>query len=132
MPDKEETPGVSPKFDFSAFPPDTLFHERRDGRDRRADLAAKAAEEAARNPKPPEPVAPGERRIRKARRRRIDPTTFEKQYSEDEIEFMNAMQQYKSQTGKTFPSYGDALRIARSLGYVQMVPDDEEMVSSEV
>ena len=58
-----------------------------------------------------------ERRARKERRRRIDPTTFEKQYTEDELEFMNAMQRFKVQSCKSFPSHGDVLRVALSLGY---------------
>ncbi|MEW4567666.1 hypothetical protein AB1L88_07325 [Tautonia sp. JC769] len=30
---------------------------------------------------------------------------------------MNAMQQFKVRSGKTFPSFGDVLGVARSLGY---------------
>ena len=119
MPDKEETSVVSPKFDFTAYPPDSLFHERRDGRDRRED---RAAAEAAAGVDRPE-MAPAERRERKPRRRRIDPTTFEKQYTDDELEFMNAMQQFKVQSGKTFPTHAEVLRVARSLGYCQVEPD---------
>jgi hypothetical protein len=62
-----------------------------------------------------------ERRERKERRRRIDPTTFEKQYTEDELEFMNAMQRFKVQSCKSFPSHGDVLRVALSLGYRKVV-----------
>lgn len=68
-----------------------------------------------------------ERRARKERRRRVDPTTFEKQYSDDEIEFMNAIQYFKTQTGRSFPSYGDVLRIAASLGYRKSFPLDDEI-----
>ncbi len=42
------------------------------------------------------------RPAKKERRRRIDPTTFEKQYTDDEIEFMNAMQHFKMQSGRAF------------------------------
>jgi len=67
---------------------------------------------------PPLPARPPvEKRIKKERRRRIDPTTFEKQYTSDEIEFMNAMQRFKLQTGKAYPSYGEVLRVAHRLGY---------------
>jgi hypothetical protein len=38
----------------------------------------------------------------------------------EELEFMNAMQSYKIRTGKPFPSYGEVLEVARSLGYVQV------------
>ena len=70
---------------------------------------------------------------KKERRRRIDPTTFEKQYTDDEMEFMNAMQRFKELSGKTFPTYGDVLKVAVSLGYRRAVfefdplsPDDDQ------
>jgi hypothetical protein len=111
MSDTFETPGEPAKFDPSAFPPETFFHERRDGHDRRAD-----------RPAPPEI----ERRRKKERRRRVDPTTFEKQYSVDEIEFMTAMQEFKVRTAKAFPTYAEVLAVARSLGYYR--PDHLEPV----
>jgi hypothetical protein len=58
-----------------------------------------------------------ERRRKKERRRRIDPTTFEKQYTKDEMEFMNAMQRFKVQSGKSFPSFEEVLKVAFDLGY---------------
>ena len=60
------------------------------------------------------------RREKRDRRKRVDPTTFEKQYTVEEIEFMNAMQQFKMQSGKAFPSHGDTLRIAIAMGYRQI------------
>ena len=108
MNDNDQTPPSDPKFDRSAFPDGPLFHERR-WRQRRG------------QPNPPTnepPAAPrAERRAKKERRRRIDPTTFEKQYTDDELEFMNAMQRYKVQTGKSFPTHGEVLMIAQQLGY---------------
>jgi hypothetical protein len=121
MSDIEETRPESPKFDFSAFPDDTLFHDRREGLERRDRPAPKVVA-------PPiefAPKATPERRARKERRRRIDPTTFEKQYTDDEIEFMNAVQHFKTQTGKSFPSHGDVLRIAARLGYRKGFPIDD-------
>jgi hypothetical protein len=109
--DTKETAAEAGKFDASAYPDDTLFHERRQGHDRRSKFTVRADGEAP----PPRPVK--ERRERKERRRRIDPTTFEKQYTEDELEFMNAMQRFKVQSCKSFPSHGDVLRVALSLGY---------------
>ena len=105
MIDNEETEPASPVFDPTAFPEDTLFHERRHGTERRRSDAAGEA------------IEPGGRRERQNRRRRIDPTTFEKQYTDAEMEFMNAIQRFKTQSGKTFPSHGDTLRIAIGLGY---------------
>ncbi len=122
MADNVETPQPAAKFDFSAFPPDTLFHERRDGKDRRVDGPQApgpilAPETAAAMPERP-PII---RREKVQRRKRIDPTTFEKQYTDDELEFMNAMQRFKVQSGKTFPSHGEVLSVARSLGYRRVV-----------
>ena len=115
----EETQPSPAKFDFSAYPPDSLFHERRTGVDRRQSGRVQAdadgsPSESARSP-----------RTRKDRRRRIDPTTFEKQYTDDEIEFMNAVQHFKVQSGKPFPSHGDVLRVASSLGYRKCLWEDE-------
>lgn len=105
MSDTIETPGESSKFDPSAYPPDTFFFERRTVPDRRATRPA------------PADGAGGERRQRKERRRRVDPTTFEKQYSHDELEFMTAMQQFKIRTAQAFPTYAEVLAVAKSLGY---------------
>jgi hypothetical protein len=123
----DETPPDSVKFDCSAFPADTLFYDRRSGLERRDRPA----------PEPPTPVdvapaAPRERRARKERRKRVDPTTFEKQYTEDEIEFMNSIQQYKTRTGTSFPTYGQVLRIAAGLGYRKAyLVDDEDSTGEE-
>jgi hypothetical protein len=112
MSDTEQTPTNLPLFDFDAFPADTLFHDRRTGTDRRSRKGAQTREAKA----------PSERRSRKERRGRVDPTTFEKQYTPDELEFMGAMQEYKMRTGKSFPSYGEVLDVARRLGYAQTGP----------
>lgn len=121
----EETPRGVAKFDYSAYPPDTLFYDRREGRERRGD--AENPPSAGPSPAPPDlPAAPPERQARKERRRRIDPTTFEKQYTDDEIEFMNAMQQFKVRSGKAFPSHGEVLRVALNLGYRRLIRDDDE------
>ena len=110
MPIIRETTAEPPKFDFSAYPADTLFHERRVRPDHRSVAEAELV---------------CQQRVRKDRRRRVDPTTFEKQYQPDEIEFMNAMQRFKIQSGKTFPSHGEALAVALSLGYRKVSPADK-------
>ena len=38
------------------------------------------------------------------------------------MEFMNAMQQFKDRTGKAFPSYGEVLGVAETLGYRKSGP----------
>jgi hypothetical protein len=132
MADNVETPQPKAKFDFSAYPPDSLFHERRDGKDRRADGAQAprpilVPETATETPRTASPIL---RREKKERRKRIDPTTFEKQYTDDELEFMNAMQRFKVRSGKTFPSHGEVLAVARSLGYRRLVGNPREAVDS--
>jgi hypothetical protein len=113
-------------FDFSPFPEDTLFPERREGTNRRG----RNNPTDSKNDRSEAVPAP-ERRAKKERRRRIDPTTFEKQYTDDELEFMNAMQRFKVQSGKSFPSHGDVLRIAHSLGYRKVLGEDADLESSE-
>jgi hypothetical protein len=39
------------------------------------------------------------------------------------MEFMNAMQRFKDQAGKSFPTYGEVLQVAYSLGYRKVVPN---------
>jgi hypothetical protein len=123
MSDNLETPGESPKFDPSAYPPDTFFYERRTGQDRRAGRPAPIEGPAS--------GAAGERRQRKERRRRVDPTTFEKQYSPDELEFMAAMQAFKVRTAKAFPTYAEVLAVAKSLGYRREGCEDQADAADE-
>src|SRR5262245_27713789 len=119
MPVNPETNPPEDIFDFTAYPADTLFHDRREGRDRRQDPHSNHA-------------TTRERRARPERRRRVDPTTFEKQYSNDELEFMNAIQTFKVQSGKTFPSYGEVLQIALRLGYQRKEPLGPDSSSNEL
>jgi hypothetical protein len=51
------------------------------------------------------------------RRRQVDPTTCEKDYSDDEIEFMKAMDRYKRDNGRPFPAWSEVLQVLHSLGY---------------
>lgn len=51
----------------------------------------------------------------------VDPTTSEIIYSADEVEFMNAVQAYKQQTGRKFPAYSELLRVLKGLGYQKVV-----------
>ena len=54
------------------------------------------------------------------RRRQIDPTTCERDYSDEEIEFMRAMDEYKRRSGRQFPTWSEVLEVIRSLGYRQV------------
>jgi hypothetical protein len=51
------------------------------------------------------------------RRRFVDPTTCERQYSEAEMEFMLAMNEYKRRSGRMFPTWSEVLEVLRTLGY---------------
>lgn len=61
------------------------------------------------------------------RRRFVDPTTCERDYSTDELEFMQAMQEYKKRSGRMFPTWSEVLEVLRSLGYRKIEnPGDDE------
>ena len=51
------------------------------------------------------------------RRRFVDPTTCEREYSASELEFMQAMHAYKQSSGRMFPTWSEVLEVLRSLGY---------------
>src|SRR3954462_6765825 len=71
------------------------------------------------------PVATDRRRAENAaakrksseRRRLIDPTTCERDYSDDETGFMKAMDRYKRENRRPFPTWSEVLEVLRSLGY---------------
>jgi hypothetical protein len=54
---------------------------------------------------------------RRERRRQVDPTTCERDYNEDEITFMRAMDQYKRDNRRPFPTWSEVLEVLRALGY---------------
>jgi hypothetical protein len=58
-----------------------------------------------------------QRRVKVNRRRQIDPTTCERDYSEDEIEFMSALDEYKRSSGRMFPTCSEVLEVIKKLGY---------------
>lgn len=58
-----------------------------------------------------------EKRKNSERRRLIDPTTCERDYTEEELEFMKAMERYKRENRRPFPTWSEVLEVLRSLGY---------------
>ena len=58
-----------------------------------------------------------DRRNQGERRRQIDPTTCERDYNEDEITFMKAMDQYKRDNRRPFPTWSEVLEVLLALGY---------------
>jgi hypothetical protein len=71
--------------------------ERRSGKDRRADREMEPEEGS--------------------RRRQVDPTTCEKEYTEEELAFMKAMDLYKRNNRRPFPTWSEVLEVIHSLGY---------------
>ncbi len=61
-----------------------------------------------------------ERRAKVNRRRQIDPTTCEREYSDDEVEFMQALVAYKRKHGRMFPTCSEVLEVVRGLGYTKV------------
>ena len=62
----------------------------------------------------------GERRVKVQRRRQIDPTTCERDYNDDEIQFMQALDAYKRTSGRMFPTCSEILEVIRALGYIRV------------
>src|SRR5215211_4051674 len=58
-----------------------------------------------------------DRRDQGERRRQIDPTTCERDYTDEEIEFMKAMDQYKRENRRPFPTWSEVLEVLQALGY---------------
>ena len=86
--------------------------ECRTGQDRRSTLDR-------RNKNEPVPVERRtlQRRAKVNRRRQIDPTTCERDYTPDEIEFMNALDDYRRLSGRMFPTCSEVLEVVKKLGY---------------
>ena len=59
------------------------------------------------------------------RRRQIDPTTCERDYTDPEIEFMKAMDEYKRKSGRQFPTWSEVLEVIKCLGYRQVAEPEE-------
>jgi hypothetical protein len=93
-------------------PPEFAVTDRRDGERRtHADRRKRAIPVAL------ERRSGKERRQQVERRRQVDPTTCEKDYSDEEIVFMKAMDQYKRANRRPFPTWSEVLEVLHSLGY---------------
>jgi hypothetical protein len=64
----------------------------------------------------------GKDRRQVERRRQVDPTTCEKDYSDEEIIFMKAMDLYKRANRRPFPTWSEVLEVLRALGYRKTEP----------
>jgi hypothetical protein len=67
-----------------------------------------------------------EKRRSSERRRLIDPTTCERDYSDEETAFMKAMERYKRENRRPFPTWSEVLEVLRSLGY-RKVADETDL-----
>lgn len=91
--------------------------------ERRIAAEAKSAAKKTTKPVAKSEAAPlPERREKVNRRRQIDPTTCERDYSELEVEFMNALDEYKRTSGRMFPTCSEVLEVIRDLGYAKLTP----------
>lgn len=97
---------------------EATIDRRRD--DRRTEAEVGTATEAAK---------PTQRK--KQRRRQIDPTTCERDYSDKEIEFMHALDEYKRNAGRMFPTCSEVLEVIRSLGYVQLTEEQAASLQTD-
>ena len=92
--------------------------ERRSGEERRQEEVTVASDRRE-----------GDRRTVQ-RRRHIDPTTCERDYSNDEIEFMHALDAYKRASGRMFPTCSEILEVLRDLGYARIDQETESVESN--
>ncbi len=50
-------------------------------------------------------------------RRLVDPTACESGYANAELEFIQAMMDYKMRSGRNFPTWSEVLEVLKGLGY---------------
>src|SRR5262245_33255746 len=91
----------------TGFPEDLVVTDRRDGGDRRKRNIPVAVDRRSGK----------DRRQQGERRRQIDPTTCERDYNDEEIAFMKAMDQYKRDNRRPFPTWSEVLEVLHALGY---------------
>lgn len=102
--------------------------ERRDEA-KKAEKKTTAKQEAA----PEGDVEQREQTRRKGeRRRQIDPTTCERDYSGLEVEFMRAMDEYKRRSGRQFPTWSEVLEVMHCLGYRKVAEPIDVMTHAQM
>lgn len=58
-------------------------------------------------------------------RRCVDPTTCERDYSKEELEFGQAMLTYRERYNRPFPTWSEAFQVMQKLGYRRVAPKEE-------
>ena len=115
-------PGGEKKSTAGSSGTKTSAMDRRSSSDRR-----KTTERRRKNAPMAEERRTTQRRVKVNRRRQIDPTTCERDYTPEEIEFMSAMDDYKRTSGRMFPTCSEVLEVIQKLGYEKhsATPPDE-------
>jgi len=93
--------------------------------DRRCEKDERRADDRRQENSPVEAERRAAPRRKVQRRRQIDPTTCERDYTNDEIEFMQALDDYKRSSGRMFPTCSEILEVIRNMGYTRDLPADE-------
>lgn len=103
---------------------DLVITDRRASNNDRRKLKGHRKGDSAGEPESDKQVEVIDRR-RQERRRQIDPTTCERDYSTNEVEFMRAMDKYKRRSGRPFPTWSEVLEVLMSLGYRKVAEPTE-------
>jgi hypothetical protein len=94
--------------------------------------AYSVTQDRCRGQRRPGPVAgagpQAQQKSKQYRRRQIDPTTCERDYRQDELDFMRAMDDYKCSSGRMFPTCSEVLEVVRSMGYVRLSAEQRELL----
>ena len=99
--------------------PDVVVTDRRSGDRRGTDRRKRSIPVAV------ERRGGKDRRQQGERRRQVDPTTCERDYNDDEIAFMKAMDQYKRANRRPFPTWSEVLEVLHALGYRKVAEPTE-------
>lgn len=91
---------------------------------------AKAVETVLETPETETLTPPKQEKRKVQRRRQIDPTTCERDYTDDEIEFMHALDEYKRANGRMFPTCSEILEVVRKLGYEKLDVNQTKVVAA--
>jgi hypothetical protein len=120
---KSRAPSANENGGATAVTDDEVSIDRR--RDERREDGLETSAEAT-------SAAAPERRQKVNRRRQIDPTTCERDYSEQEVEFMNSLDDYKRKSGRMFPTCSEVLEVLRGLGYVKLSPNELGVLTADI
>ncbi len=101
---------------------------RRSSADRRAKPERRQKGEKA----PDSRRAGKDRRQKYERRRQIDPTTCERDYTDAEVEFMTAMDRYRRENCRPFPTWSEVLEVLSAMGYHRPAAPTDPPVSTGV